>query len=256
MIYTVTLNPALDYVMKVGALRYDDINRSKEEMLYYGGKGINVSVILTRLGIENKALGFVAGFTGNELERMLKGDGVNCDFNRLKSGNTRINVKIKADTELDINAQGPDISEDEIKELFEKLDEVYNRSTSGKLDIMVISGISGGTGSGILADLTYNIRAYGRSKKWQNFRVGGCLLTPDVLFANSSIDWEKRSVLEANAYATLKEMESLMTLTERDEAFVFESGTHRLSIKENIFDSCMLVSGKEDEQGSLPEYVI
>ena len=140
--------------------------------------------------------------------------------------------------------------------LFEKLDEVYNRSTSGKLDIMVISGISGGTGSGILADLTYNIRAYGRSKKWQNFRVGGCLLTPDVLFANSSIDWEKRSVLEANAYATLKEMESLMTLTERDEAFVFESGTHRLSIKENIFDSCMLVSGKEDDQGYLPEHVI
>ena len=140
--------------------------------------------------------------------------------------------------------------------LFEKLDEVYNRSTSGKLDIMVISGISGGTGSGILADLTYNIRAYGRSKKWQNFRVGGCLLTPDVLFANSSIDWEKRSVLEANAYATLKRWRSLMTLTERDEAFVFESGTHRLSIKENIFDSCMLVSGKEDDQGYLPEHVI
>ena len=134
MIYTVTLNPALDYVMKVGALRYDDINRSKEEMLYYGGKGINVSVILTRLGIENKALGFVAGFTGNELERMLKGDGVNCDFNRLKSGNTRINVKIKADTELDINAQGPDISEDEIKELFEKLDKIKDG------DFLVLAG--------------------------------------------------------------------------------------------------------------------
>lgn len=134
MIYTVTLNPALDYVMKVGALRYDDINRSKEEMLYYGGKGINVSVILTRLGIENKALGFVAGFTGEELERMLKGDGVNCDFNRLKSGNTRINVKIKADTELDINAQGPDISEDEIKELFEKLDEIKDG------DFLVLAG--------------------------------------------------------------------------------------------------------------------
>lgn len=124
MIYTVTLNPALDYVMKVGTLRFDDINRSKEETLYYGGKGINVSVILTRLGVENKALGFVAGFTGDALERMLKHDAINCDFNRLKSGSTRINVKIKADTELDINAQGPDISESEIEELLEKLDEI------------------------------------------------------------------------------------------------------------------------------------
>ena len=139
--------------------------------------------------------------------------------------------------------------------LFEKLDEVYNRS-SGKLDVMIISSLSGGTGSGILADITYNIRAYAKSKKWENFRVGGCLLTPDVLFANSAIDWEKRSVLEANAYATLIEMESLMTLTERGEAYVFESGSHRLSIKENIFDSCMLVSGKEDSQGYLPENVI
>ena len=124
MIYTVTLNPALDYVMKVGTLRFDDINRSKEETLYYGGKGINVSVILTRLGVENKALGFVAGFTGDALERMLKHDAINCDFNRLRSGSTRINVKIKADTELDINAQGPDISESEIEELLEKLDEI------------------------------------------------------------------------------------------------------------------------------------
>ena len=70
MVYTVTLNPALDYVMKVGTLRYDDINRSKEETIYGGGKGINVSYVLTALGIENRALGFAAGFTGEELERI------------------------------------------------------------------------------------------------------------------------------------------------------------------------------------------
>ena len=140
--------------------------------------------------------------------------------------------------------------------LFEKLDEVYNRSQDGKLDVMLIGGISGGTGSGILADVAYNIRAYARSKKWKNFRLGGCLLTPDVLFANSKLDWGKRSILEANAYATLKELESLLTLTERGESYVFESGTHRISMKENIFDSCMLVSGKEDDQGYLPEHVI
>ena len=134
MIYTVTLNPALDYVMKVGSLRYDDINRSESETMYYGGKGINVSVILSRLGVENKALGFVAGFTGKELEDMLKKDGINCDFNHLENGITRINVKIKADTELDINAQGPDISESEINKLLEKLDGIKEG------DFLVLAG--------------------------------------------------------------------------------------------------------------------
>lgn len=122
MIYTVTLNPALDYVMKVGNIRYDDINRSESEEIYYGGKGINVSVILTRLGVENKALGFVGGFTGEKLYEMLKSDGIDCDFNILKKGLTRINVKIKAQTELDVNAQGPAIDEEDITLLLDKLD--------------------------------------------------------------------------------------------------------------------------------------
>lgn len=122
MVYTVTLNPALDYVMKVGSLRYDDINRTTAEEIYYGGKGINVSVVLSRLGVENTALGFLAGFTGAKLEEMLKADGINCDFNYLKSGNTRINVKIKADTELDVNACGPDIAAADVEALLSKLD--------------------------------------------------------------------------------------------------------------------------------------
>ena len=134
MVYTITLNPALDYVMKVGKLRYDDINRSKSEEIYYGGKGINVSVILTRLGVHNKALGFVAGFTGRKLEQMLVDEGIDCDFNRLSNGQTRINVKIKADTELDVNASGPDISEDDIKDLMDKLDDI------GEDDYLVLAG--------------------------------------------------------------------------------------------------------------------
>lgn len=134
MVYTITLNPALDYVMKVGKLRYDDINRSKSEEIYYGGKGINVSVILTRLGVHNKALGFVAGFTGRKLEQMLVDEGIDCDFNRLSNGQTRINVKIKADTELDVNASGPDISEDDIKNLMDKLDDI------GENDYLVLAG--------------------------------------------------------------------------------------------------------------------
>lgn len=121
MIYTVTFNPALDYVMKVDELRYDDINRTCGEELHYGGKGINVSVILSRLGVENIALGFKAGFTGEKLEQLLKADGINTEFIPLKNGFTRINVKIKADTELDINAQGPPIDSDEVEKLFERI---------------------------------------------------------------------------------------------------------------------------------------
>lgn len=134
MVYTITLNPALDYVMKVGSLRFDDINRSKAEQIYYGGKGINVSVVLSRLGTENKALGFIAGFTGEELERMLKEDNIECDFNHLQNGLTRVNVKIKADTELDINANGPDVSEAEIEELLTKLDDIKEG------DVLVLAG--------------------------------------------------------------------------------------------------------------------
>lgn len=134
MVYTVTLNPALDYVMQVEKLRYDDINRTTAEKIYYGGKGINVSVILSRLGIKNTALGFLAGFTGKELEKMLINDGINCDFNYLKSGNTRINVKIKADTQLDINADGPHINSADIEALLSKLEGIQ----SG--DYLVLAG--------------------------------------------------------------------------------------------------------------------
>ena len=122
MVYTVTLNPALDYVLKVSSLSADDINRANEAAIYYGGKGINVSVVLTRLGVENKALGFASGFTGRELERMLKAENIDCDFVFTESGNTRINVKIKAEREIDINAQGAPVGQSDIEKLLEKLD--------------------------------------------------------------------------------------------------------------------------------------
>lgn len=122
MVYTVTLNPALDYVMKLKALRTDDINRTDGEEIYYGGKGINVSVILTQLGIPNTALGFLGGFTGKKLEEMLKNDNVSCDFNYLENGDTRINVKIKADKEIDLNACGPEITKEDMQSFLRKLD--------------------------------------------------------------------------------------------------------------------------------------
>ena len=124
MIYTVTFNPALDYIIRVDDLQSKDINRTRSEEIHYGGKGINVSVILTRLGVENKALGFVAGFSGKQIEDMLVSDGIKTDFVHLKEGYTRINVKIKCDRELDINANGPEIKREEVDALFEKLEEL------------------------------------------------------------------------------------------------------------------------------------
>lgn len=122
MIYTVTFNPALDYTMKVNNLHTGEINRADSEQMNYGGKGINVSAILSRLKTENKALGFIAGFSGDKLAEMLNADGIDNDFVKLNNGFTRINVKIKSDNETDINANGPDIHKEDLEKLFEKLD--------------------------------------------------------------------------------------------------------------------------------------
>ena len=124
MIYTVTFNPALDYVMNLKQLQYKDINRTESEQLYYGGKGINVSVILSRLKVDNIALGFLAGFSGKKIEEMLNAENIKNDFVYLKKGYTRINVKIKADEDYDINAQGPDIELDELNDLFDKFEKI------------------------------------------------------------------------------------------------------------------------------------
>ena len=142
--------------------------------------------------------------------------------------------------------------------LFEKLEDLYSDSVSKKLDVILVSSVCGGTGSGILGDVTYNIRAYAKSRKWDNFRVGGCLLMPDVLFANLEIyqNDELRTLLLANGYATLKEVSDYIQAAYEGKSYVFESTSHRLSMSENIFDSCMLVSGKKDEQGYIPEGVI
>ena len=134
MIYTLTLNPALDYTVKAECLNKNGITRSGDCRLDFGGKGINVSTVLARLNVSTRALGFIAGFTGDELERQLNAEGVECDFCRLKNGSTRINVKIRADAEYDINADGPEVSEDDIEALIKKTDII------GKDDILVIAG--------------------------------------------------------------------------------------------------------------------
>lgn len=129
MIYTVTFNPAIDYVMKLTELKIGLVNRSESEEIYYGGKGINVSIVLNQLGIKTKALGFSAGFTGTAIEQGVGAQGIETDFVRLESGCSRINVKIKAEKETELNGQGPEISNSAIEQLFEKLDKIENGDT-------------------------------------------------------------------------------------------------------------------------------
>ena len=128
MIYTVTLNPALDYIMYPNNLAVGEINRSARESLYFGGKGINVSFILNELEIPSVVTGFIAGFTGDALENDVSAFA-KTDFVRLKKGLTRINVKLRAENETDINAAGPEVSKEDINRLFERLEKVQAGDT-------------------------------------------------------------------------------------------------------------------------------
>ncbi len=134
MIYTVTLNPSIDYIVRLDELKTGITNRTTSEEYYIGGKGINVSCVLAELGIKSTALGFVAGFTGKAIEDGLAAQGIHTDFIHLPEGNSRINVKVKHGDETEINGQGPVITEEAINELFAKLD------TLTKEDILVLAG--------------------------------------------------------------------------------------------------------------------
>ena len=129
MVYTVTFNPAIDYVVRTGSFRLGETNRSVSEEMYFGGKGINVSAVLKELDISSTALGFVAGFTGEAIEKGLADMGIDTDLVRLAKGNSRINVKIKAGEETELNCQGPDIDDAALGELFARLDRLQDGDT-------------------------------------------------------------------------------------------------------------------------------
>ena len=129
MIYTITFNPALDYIMVVPSCRSGEVNRTESEKIMAGGKGINVSIVLNNMGVENTALGFISGFTGGAIENILADMNCKTDFIKLDNGFSRINVKIKSDTETEINGQGPDISDGAVKKLYEKLDSLNDGDT-------------------------------------------------------------------------------------------------------------------------------
>lgn len=126
MIYTVTLNPSLDYIVSMSKFQLGLTNRTDEEVILPGGKGINVSIVLKHLEIENTALGFIAGFTGEEIIKRLEISGVSTDFIKLKEGNSRINIKLKSINGTEINGMGPEIQNIELDKLFCQLQELKN----------------------------------------------------------------------------------------------------------------------------------
>lgn len=134
MIFTVTFNPSLDYVISVDDFRTGQVNRTSKELIFAGGKGINVSLVLSNLGVENTALGFMAGFTGAEIERLLKEKGIKTDFIHVQEGTSRINVKLRSKEETEVNGQGPKITQDNISALYQKLQELK------KDDFLVLAG--------------------------------------------------------------------------------------------------------------------
>ena len=134
MIYTVTLNPSIDYVIKVDKLTTGNINRVNEEHVYPGGKGINVTRILKSLDNDNIALGFVSGFTGDYIINSLQELNLKSDFIKVKEGFTRINVKVKSEEETEINGQGPKISEEELNQFYKVIDKLVDG------DILILSG--------------------------------------------------------------------------------------------------------------------
>lgn len=134
MIYTVTFNPSLDYIVKVDSFQLGKVNRTVSEKILSGGKGINVSIVLKNLDIDSVALGFIAGFTGEQIEKGIKTFGCRTDFIRIKNGMSRINVKLKSNEESEINGQGPQICEADLQKMFEKLNVLNNN------DILVLAG--------------------------------------------------------------------------------------------------------------------
>ncbi|MBQ6559270.1 MAG: 1-phosphofructokinase [Erysipelotrichaceae bacterium] len=129
MIYTITFNPSLDYIASCENFRLGETNRASKEIIFPGGKGINVSIVLSNFGMDTTALGFLAGFTGEEIRRLIVEKGIRNEMIPLANGFSRINVKLKSKVESELNGMGPRIDEEAIGKLYEKLDELTDEDT-------------------------------------------------------------------------------------------------------------------------------
>ena len=154
MIYTVTFNPSLDYTIHVENFELGKVNRTVQEDIYAGGKGINVSMVLKNLGYETTAFGFLSGFTGQEIERLLKEKGISTEFIHIENGTSRINLKIRSDVESEINGMGPVIRKEDLELLYEQLDTLKDD------DVLVLAGsIPAGMPQSIYRDIMSRLQS-------------------------------------------------------------------------------------------------
>lgn len=202
MIYTVTLNPAIDCILGLDQLQPGTIQRCTRENIFFGGKGINVSIILRRLGIDSTALGFTAGFTGIAIEDGLRQEGIACDFVHLSQGITRMNIKIYADEETALNGQGPRILPEDLHALFEKLDSLRAGDT------LVLAG---SVPAGLLADTYAQIlsRLQGRNIRFVLDAAGPLL--EEALAYRPFLIKPNQQELEALYGASIDTREDLIT---------------------------------------------
>lgn len=238
MIYTMTISPAIDYVVHLEELAIGMTNRSSEEEYYFGGKGINVSVVLANLGIPTIAMGFVAGFTGKALEEGLKSQGTTTDFVHVKNGITRINVKIKGHKETEINGQGAIPTKEEFSELLNKLD------TLTAEDTLILSGA---IPKGLPEDTYERILNAAKKKKSRCVvDTSGKLLLSTLKFNPYLIkpNYDELKELFGNQITPESGAEKLKSLGARNVIVSLGAGGSMLLAETNQFYYCKAASGR------------
>ena len=256
MIYTVTFNPAIDYVVRTDEMTAGGVNRAKDEKIFFGGKGINVSMVLSELGIRSKALGFVAGFTGEAIEKGVSEKGIETDFVRLDHGFSRINVKIKSGDETELNGQGPDIDESSLNRLFSKLDMLSDGDTivlagsipaSMPADVYekILERLSGKNVRAVVdeaKDLLMNVLKYRPFLvKPNNFELGEMFGV--TLHTNEEIEEYARKLKDMGAQNVLVSMagDGALLLDEKGETHI--CGVCRGTVKNSVGAGDSMVAG-------------
>lgn len=259
MIYTVTFNPSLDYIVTVEHFTKGIVNRTTEELMLPGGKGINVSIVLKNLGTDSIALGFMAGFTGREIERLLSEQDVHSDFIPVDEGISRINVKLRSDEESEINGMGPAIKDKDIKLLYEKLDKLVGGDTliiSGSIPSVMpgtmyedIMAHLQGRGIRIVVDATKdlltNVLPYHPFMVKPNNHELGEIYGVTLKTKEETIPYAKK-MKEAGAQNVLVSMAGEGALLVADDGNVYQSATAGGKVKNSVGAGDSMVAGFVD----------
>ena len=256
MIYTVTFNPSLDYILDLSELNMNHVNRTSAERILPGGKGINVSIVLHNLGVDNKAICFTSGFTGDALKTLLQQRDMNADFINITQGLTRINVKLRSSGETEINGQGPEIKSEDIAELYEKLgylDEedylVLARSlpdTMSKSTYMDIMQMLQYNNSKIIVDATgellLNVLSYKPFLIKPNNHELGNLFGVEVNTREDAVKYAKK-LIEKGARNVLVSMSAAGAVLVTEDGNVYEADAPHGEVKNSVGAGDAMLAG-------------